>query len=78
MYGDYTYQIYQYLQTHLPQIESSLSSVNSLLSSIDGTLKTIQSGISSMAPDLSDLRKLLLWFLFAWLSTRLLRWRYRV
>lgn len=71
MYGDYTYQIYQYLQQYLPGIANSLSAIS-------GTVSRIESSIQSLVPDMSDLRKLLLWFFVAWLSTRILRWGYRV
>lgn len=67
---DYSYsrQIYQLLQQYLPGISTSLSNIDKVLSDLS----------SALVPDLQDIRKFLLWLLIAFLSTKLIRWEYRV
>lgn len=64
---DYNELIYGLLQQYLPPIANSLSSISEAVSVI-----------SSYAPDLSDIRKFLFWLLIAFLSTKIIRWGYRI
>lgn len=64
---NYDELIYTLLDQYLPGIASSLSSIDS----------SVQSVLSYL-PDLSDIRKFLLWFLVFYISTKLVRWSYRI
>lgn len=59
--------IYNLLQQYLPRIANSLDQISGFLESIVVAL-----------PDVSDIRKFLLWFLVFYISTKLVRWSFRV
>lgn len=64
---NYDENIYNLLQQYLPRIANSLDQISGFLDSIVAVL-----------PDISDIRKFLLWFFVFYISTKLVRWSFRV
>lgn len=64
---DYSELIYNLLLEYLPGIGSALTSISNTVSDI-----------ALYVPELGDIRKFLLWFLVAFLSTKIIRWGNRV
>ncbi|MBE6638689.1 MAG: hypothetical protein E7616_04440 [Ruminococcaceae bacterium] len=81
----YLQQIYNLLNKYLPTLETynktqanNSGVLNQLIEEIRDLLSGLVSTVSDIALDMVDLRKFVLWFLIAFLSTKILRWGFRI
>lgn len=83
--GDYSYQIYQLLNRYLETISTNSQTqadnsgiIAGLVEEIRDYIAQIPELLSSIQIDTADIAKFLLWFLIAFLSTKLIRWGFRI
>lgn len=82
---DYGYQIYQLLNRYMATISennavqaSNSGIIAGLVEEIRDYISQIPDLLSSIQLDMADVRKFALWILFAYLSTKLIRWGNRI
>lgn len=83
--GDYGYQIYNLLYSYLPSLNSANNTqadnsgiIAGLVEEIRDYVAQIPDLLSSIQIDTADISKFLLWFLIAFLSTKIIRWGFRI
>lgn len=85
MYDQYTQRIYQILNEYMAEIATNNQTqadnsgiIAGIVEEIKDYLVELVDLVTSVHIDVSDVSKYLLWFLFAFLSTKILRWGFRI